>query len=91
MSKGKKKKPNPRDVPRTEADCKKRYLEGIGHGVRLSRAIMLSVLLDKYNAQDYIIDVWHDFEKLSVEIHEGRVNVFDLERTLLEEYEIECK
>jgi hypothetical protein len=85
------KKTNPNKIPRTEADCKREYLRGIGDGVRLSRAIMLSVLLDKYNAQDYIIDVWHDFEKLSVEIKEGRVNIFDLERVLLEEYDIECK
>lgn len=85
------KKTNPNRIHRTEADCKREYLRGIGDGVRLSRAIMLSVLLDKYNAQDYIIDVWHDFEKLSVEIKEGRVNIFDLERVLLEEYEIECK
>lgn len=85
------KKTNPNKIHRTEADCKREYLRGIGDGVRLSRAIMLSVLLDKYNAQDYIIDVWHDFEKLSVEIKEGRVNIFDLERVLLEEYDIECK
>jgi hypothetical protein len=85
------KKTNPNKIPRTEADCKREYLRGIGDGVRLSRAIMLSVLLDKYNAQDHIIDVWHDFEKLSVEIKEGRVNIIDLERVLLEEYHIECK
>lgn len=41
------KKTNPRNVPRTEADCKREYLRGIDDGVRLSRVIMLTVLLDK--------------------------------------------
>lgn len=37
------------------------------------------------------MDVWRDVEKLSVECKEGRVKVYDLERVLLEEYDIECK
>lgn len=85
------KKTNPNRIPRTEADCKREYLRGIGDGVRLSRVIMLTVLLDKFNARDYIMDVWKQVEKLSIECKEGRVSVFDLERVLLEEYEIECK
>ena len=85
------KKTNPNKIPRTEADVKKAYLDGIGDGVRLSRVIMLTVLLDKFNARDYIMDVWKQVEKLSIECKEGRVSVFDLERVLLEEYDIECK
>ena len=85
------KKTNPNRILRTEADCKREYLRGIGDGVRLSRVIMLTVLLDKFNARDYIMDVWKQVEKLSIECKEGRVSVFDLERVLLEEYDIECK
>lgn len=85
------KKTNPNRIHRTEADCKREYLRGIGDGVRLNRVIMLTVLLDKFNARDYIMDVWKQVEKLSFECKEGRVSVFDLERVLLEEYEIECK
>jgi len=85
------KKTNPNRIHRTEADCKREYLRGIGDGVRLSRVIMLTVLLDKFNARDYIMDVWKQVEKLSIECKEGRVSVFDLERVLLEEYDIECK
>lgn len=85
------KKTNPNRINRTEADCKREYLRGIGDGVRLSRVIMITVLLDKFNARDYIMDVWKQVEKLSIECKEGRVSVFDLERVLLEEYDIECK
>lgn len=85
------KKTNPNKIPRTEADVKKAYLEGIGDGVHISRVIMLSVLLDKWNARDYIMDVWHDVDKLSTEIKEGRVKVFELERVLIDEYDIICE
>lgn len=82
---------NPRKIPRTEADCRKSYARGIGDGVRLTRAIVLSVLLDKYGAEDQIRDMWRDIVKLSEEAKEGRVDLFDLERVLAEEYGIDCK
>lgn len=85
------KKTNPNKIPRTEADCRREYDRGIAEGVSLSRAIVLSVLLDKYAAADYIRDIWADVLKLSAEIVEGRVKLPDLERVLLEEYGIECK
>lgn len=84
-------KTNPRHIPRTQADCEREYLRGLGDGVHLSRVIMLSVLLDKYGARDYIVDIWHDVEKLSIECKERRVSVYDLERVLLDEYDIDCK
>lgn len=84
-------KPNPRKIPRTEADCKREYGRGVTDGVSLSRAILLTVLLDKYGADDWIVDYWQDVVKLSEEVRENRVNLFDLERVLREEYGIECR
>jgi hypothetical protein len=82
------KKTNPRRRPATAADCKREYLRGCGAGVSLSRAIILTVLLDKFNAADYIPEIWAVL-KLSQEVMEGRVSVADLERVLAEEYGID--
>lgn len=84
-----KRKTNPRRIPATAADCKREFMRGCGEGVRLSRAIILSVLLDKFNAADYIGDIWGAILKLSEEVVEGRVNVADLERVLADEYGID--
>lgn len=84
-------KTNPRKIPRTEADCKREFARGVTEGVSLSRAILLNVLLDKYGADDWIVDYWQDVIKLSEEVRECRVNLFDLERVLREEYGIECR
>lgn len=84
-----KKKTNPRRRPATAADCKREYLRGCGAGVSLSRAIILTVLLDKFNAADYIPEIWAAVLKLSQEVMEGRVSVADLERVLAEEYGID--
>ena len=82
------KKINPRKRPATEADVIRARNEGISYGVEKAMAIMLTVLLDKYNAADYIVQVWQDICKYCVEIDEGRVSVPDLERVLREEYEV---
>lgn len=82
---------NPRKIPRSEADCRREFARGVTDGVSLSRAILLTVLLDKYGADDWIVDYWQDVVKLSEEVRENRVNLFDLERVLREEYGIECR
>lgn len=84
---GKKAKaPNPRKIPRTQADVDRAREAGIVEGSRCAQVIMMSALLDKFNAGDYIADVWAAFEKLSLEIIEGRVTVPDLRTVLREEY-----
>lgn len=55
-------------------------------GVSLAMALMLTVLLDKFNGEDYIQDIWHEVEKLSEEVKEGRVNLADLRTVLRKEY-----
>ena len=85
-----KRKTNPRNRPATEADVLREYKRGISDGVRSSSAIFLTVLCDKYNGGDYIASVWHDIEKLSLEVAEKRVSVKDLEDVLLDEYGVRC-
>lgn len=82
------KRVNPRRRPATMADMEKAkrtiMAEATGHAV----AVFLTVLVDKYNMENRIGDVWADINKLSEEVNEGRVSVADLEDVLLREYGI---
>ena len=86
MSKGKKK--NPRKRPLTMADLKRAKKEVFANAAGYAMAIMLTVLVDKFNGAEYIADVWREVNKLSEEVAEGRVSVPDLKNTLKEEYGI---
>ena len=81
-------KTNPKKIPRTQADVDRAYEKGILDGSDLACVIMMSALLDKFNAAEYIPDIWEAFGKLSEEIKEGRVSLPDLRRVLREEYDL---
>ena len=83
------KKVNPRNIPRTQADVDKARDEGVITGVHYASAMFMNVLLDKFNAQDYVVEIWHHMEKLSEEVKEGRVKVPEIIKMLREEYDIE--
>lgn len=57
--------------------------------IALTLTLVMTVLLDKYNAQDYIKDIWKDWNKLAEEVKEGRVKLHELRNVLNEEYDIE--
>ena len=80
------KKLNPKRIPRTQADVDRAYQDGIKDGSHVASVSMVSALLDKFDAGDYIADVWSAFEKLSVEVIERRVTIPDLQTVLREEY-----
>lgn len=83
------KKTNPKRVTGyTLADVERAEKKGHNSGLRLSMAIFLTVLVDKFNGKDYIQDVWRECEDLSDSISKGYVNFWDLKRTLEEEYNI---
>lgn len=71
-----------------KAEVRKAEERGQSEGLSLAMALMLTVLLDKYNAQDYIVDIWRDIEKLSEEVKEERVDLNDLRNVLRKEYKI---
>lgn len=79
-------KVNPKRIPRTQADVDRAYQDGIKDGSHVASVIMMTALLDKFNAGDYIADVWSAFEKLSIEVIERRVTISDLQTVLREEY-----
>lgn len=81
-------KTNPKKIPRTEADVRKAFADGVNCGVYNATAIFLTVLLDHYGMHDRIMDVWKDICRLSEEVGDGAVSVADLKHVLLTEYEI---
>jgi hypothetical protein len=83
------KKVNPRNIPRTQADVDRAREEGIVTGVNYACAMFMNVLLDKFNAQDHVVDIWHHMTKLSEEVKEGRVKIPEIIKMLKDEYDIE--
>lgn len=85
------KKTNPRNRPATRADVDRAYAKGTNDGCNLAMAIFLTVLVDKFNGKDWVPEVWQHCSKLSEEIKEHRVNLFDLVDVLEQEYDIELR
>lgn len=82
-------KPNPRRIPRTQADVDRAYTDGVKDGSHIASVIMMSALLDKFGLEDRIQEVWAAFEKLSLAVMERRATVADLRTVLREEYKMD--
>lgn len=82
------KKVNPNRIPCTQADVDRAKRVAVKEATTYAMAIMLTVLVDKFNGADYLPDIWREVNKLSEEITEKRVSVPDLVRVLREEYNI---
>ena len=85
------KRPGPKpNVSRTELErlVKKAKTDATNEAVSLTLTLMFTVLLDKYAANDYIRDIFNDWNKLAVEVLEGRVKLHDLRDVLRKEYQI---
>ena len=82
-------KPNPRRVPRTQADVDRAYTDGVKDGSHIASVIMISALLDKFGLEDRVPEVWAAFEKLSLAVMERRATVADLRTVLREEYKLD--
>lgn len=82
-------KTNPRRRPATEADVRRAWMDGVTDGVSNACAIILTVLVDKFDGADHIADIWREINKLSEEVKERRVSLADLRHVLREEYGIE--
>lgn len=78
-------RPSAWQIEKMIRDAKEKATE---QAVSLALVLMFSVLLDKYNAEEYIEDIWKDWNKLAEEVKEGRVNLSDLRDVLRKEYQI---
>lgn len=81
-------KTNPKKRPATEADVRRAKVQAVNDAVRMTSAIFLTVLCDKFGGAEYVPDIWREVNKLSEEIKEKRVSVPDLIRVLNQEYDI---
>lgn len=84
-------KANPRKIPRTEADCRKAFDEGVKEGSGLTSVIFLTVLCDHFGFDQLkAMKCYQHVMKLSEEIVEKRVKISDLKHVLLTEYGIDA-
>lgn len=79
-------KTNPRRRPASWEDVTRAWQKGVLDGCSNASAIFLTVLVDKFDGEDKVADVWKEIVKLSDEVKERRVSVADLRTTLREEY-----
>lgn len=79
-------KTNPRRRPASGEDVTRAWKKGVLDGCSNASAIFLTVLVDKFDGEDKVADVWKEIVKLSEEVNERRVSVADLRQTLREEY-----
>jgi len=73
---------------RAEVLIRKAKAEASEEAIGLTLTLMFTVLLDKYGAEDYIEDIYKDWNKLAEEVKEGRVKLHELRNVLRKEYEI---
>ena len=86
-----KKRPGPRPaIPAAKVDrmLREQHIKSANDATALAMTLMLTVLLDKYGAEDYIQDIYNDWNKLAEESLEGRVKLHELRTVLREEYKI---
>lgn len=83
-------KTNPKKIPATQADVKRAEERGLAFGLRMAKALMLTVLFDKKGySKDEMREVWGWLISLSESVSEGRVKMNDLYMVLREEYGID--
>lgn len=92
MAKRKGKRINPRRKPATEADVDRARTAAVDQAVKLSQAIYLTVLKDRFSfTNDQIAEAWQAMDKLSQEVCEKRVKLWDLVTVLREESNIDFR
>lgn len=82
---------NPRRRPATQADVERAKHAAVREATTATLAIVLSVLLDKFGAQDYIQDVWREINNRSEAVMQGYASIADFKYILQADYGIELK
>lgn len=80
-------KPNPRRIPRTQADVDKAYDKGLTDGTICGLTVMLYVLKDKFGAEDeQLLEFCQAFNRTIDAMNDGYVTEADLKTVVKEEY-----
>ncbi len=81
------KKPNPRKIPRTQADVDKAQRLGQAQGLNLAMTIFFIAALDKgIMERENVPKLWEAVLYASDSIKRGYINVYEQQRILEEEY-----
>lgn len=84
------KKVNPRRRPASEADVKRERERTADGAVKFCMILFLTVMLDKEGSdKEQLQRIMCEIADLSDSVKRGYVNRYDLEKVLLEEYEIQ--
>ena len=86
-----KKKGKPPNISRHEAEklIKQAKKEATDEATSMCLTLMFSVLLDKFNGEDYIKDVYDAWSERAVDVIEGRVKLHEWRNVLRKEYFID--
>ena len=86
-----KKKGKPPNISRYEAEklIKQAKKEATDEATSMCLTLMFSVLLDKFNGEDYIKDVYDAWNERAVDVIEGRVKLHEWRNVLRKEYFID--
>jgi hypothetical protein len=83
------KKPNPRKIPRTQADVDKAQRLGQSQGTDLAMTIFFVAVLDKGIVErEDIPKLWEAVCYVSDSIKQGYINIYEQQRILEDEYGI---
>lgn len=82
---------NPRRRPATQADVERAKNAAVREATTATLAIVLSVLLDKFGAQDYIQDVWREINNRAETVAQGYASIVDYKHALKNDYGIELR
>lgn len=83
------KKPNPRRIPRTQADVDHALKLGQAQGVDLAMTIFFTAMMDKgIVPREQVPKMWDACLYVSDSIIKGYVNIYEQQRVLQEEYGI---
>ena len=81
------KTPNPRNIPRTQADVDKAYKRGMNDGLQGASTIMLYTLKDKFGSEDTDLKEFADAFNYTVDgINKGYISEADLRGVIKDEY-----
>lgn len=82
-------KPNPRRIPRTQADVDRATRDGHIHGAEFMLYLVLFVLSDKHDApHDELQQLGKEVEMYCGQLNKGEIKLRDVKLALKEEYDI---
>lgn len=73
------------------ADIERAKAAAMHEAVVATMAIVLTVLLDKFEAKDYIADIWREINNRSEAVMQGYASIADFKYILQADYGIELK